>query len=374
MPRLYRPSELYEVCQRTNRGEFLIDLNDVEKMQEIVGILAEAQRRYRVEIYAFHLMSNHYHGLFGAPSPQVFANFLGFFHAGVARRINRDLKIPGVVWGGKPHVRPVALDQASLLRRVAYIMGQALRADLVRHPAQFPGPSSVDWLIAGQPILGIYVDHTARYRADRLKNPPEPPRPHEHQREVVISKLPCFQELSWAELHPLFMALADRLAGLTLAQLASQGLLSKVASIDLARAGHLDAAEQGEDQEILEIQGAPLRQINDQKGEIEEDRPVDLPPKLPMPDALDPESGTPQRRGPPPPKPGQRGRRKIPLIHASSDAARERYAEELQMFLKEHRQARLRLERQLSRGGSVRRLRLPKYALLGGNLAGPCGG
>ena len=116
MPRLYRPSELYEVCQRTNRGELLIDLNNVERMREIIGVFGEAQRRYQVPIFAFHLMSNHYHGLFGAPTPQKLERFLGFVHAGIARLINRDQKEPGVVWGGKPHVLPVALDESLRLQ------------------------------------------------------------------------------------------------------------------------------------------------------------------------------------------------------------------------------------------------------------------
>jgi REP element-mobilizing transposase RayT len=367
MPRLYRPSELYEVCQRTNRGELLIDLNNVERMREIIGVFGEAQRRYQVPIFAFHLMSNHYHGLFGAPTPQKLERFLGFVHAGIARLINRDQKEPGVVWGGKPHVLPVALDEKTLLRRVAYIMGQGVRAELVRHPAQFPGPSSVDWLIGGKPILGVYVDSTGKYRAESLKNPPKAPTASDQEREVVISKLPCFETQTWAELHPRFMQIADDLAGLSLAELHALAMPAKVASVDLKRAGHKDQEKQQKQQD------PPLRQADDLQSETGELAAVELPEKLELPDPLDPETGLPQRRGPPPPKPGQKGRRKMPLILASSDAVRAKYEEELAEFLKDHGRSRLRLGRQLRLGGSVRQVKLPKYALLGGGLAGPCG-
>jgi hypothetical protein len=63
----------------------------------------------------------------------------------------------------------------------------------------------------------------------------------------------------------------------------------------------------------------------------------------------------------------------MPLILASSDAVRAKYEEELAEFLKDHGRSRLRLGRQLRLGGSVRQVKLPKYALLGGGLAGPCG-
>ena len=363
MPRLYRPSELYEVCQRTNRGELLIDLNNAERMREIIGVFGEAQRRYQVPIYAFHLMSNHYHGLFGAPTPEKLERFMGFVHAGIARLINRDQKEPGLVWGGKPHVLPVAVDEKTLLRRMAYIMGQGVRAELVQHPAQFPGPSSVDWLIAGKRILGIYVDRTATYRAESLKNPPPEPTASDQERELVISKLPCFEALDWADLHPRFMQIADDLAGLSLTQLHALAMPAKVAWVDLKRAGHKDQKEQD----------PPLRQADDLQSETVEMAALELPQKLEMPDPLDPETGLPQRRGPPPPKPGQKGRRKMPLILASSDAVRTKYADELMEFLKDHQKARSRLGRQLRCGGSVRKVKLPKYALLGGGLAGPCG-
>lgn len=364
MPRLYRPSELYEVCQRTNRGDLLIDLNNVERMREIIGVFAEGQRRYKVPIYGFHLMSNHYHGLFGAPTPEKLERFMGFVHAGIARLINRDQKEPGLVWGGKPHVLPVAVDEKTLLRRTAYIMGQGVRAELVRHPAQFPGPSSVDWLIAGRPILGVYVDRTAQYRAQSLKNPPQEPTASDQERELVISKLPCFEALTWAELHPRFMQIADDLAGLSLAQLYALAMPAKVASVDLARAGHKDQKQE---------QNPPLRQADDLQSETVEMAALELPEKLEMPDPLDPETGLPQRRGPPPPKPAQMGRRRMPLILASSDAVRSKYADDLAEFLKDHRKARVRLGQQLRRGGSVRKVKLPRYALLGGGLAGPCG-
>lgn len=364
MPRLYRPSELHEVCQRTNRGELLIDLNNVQKMREVIGLFAEAQRRYKVPIYAFHLMSNHYHGLFGAPTPQRLERFLGFVHAGIARLINRDQKEPGLVWGGKPHVLPVAVDEQTLLRRIAYIMGQAVRAELVQHPAQFPGPSSVDWLIAGKRILGVHVDRTAQYRAESLKNPPKEPTASDQERELVIAKLACFEALTWAELHPRFMQIADDLAGVSLAELRSRGWPGKVAAVDLARAGHKDQEKE---------QNPPLRQADDLQSETVEIAAAQLPEKLEMPDPLDPETGLPQRRGPPPPKPGQKGRRQMPLILASSDAVRSKYADELAEFLRDHRKTQRRLGRQLRRGGSVRKVKLPKYALLGGGLAGPCG-
>ena len=59
--RRYSPDVLFEVSQRTNRGECLIDCDDPAVRSAIDGILAKAQEKYGVTIYAYHFLANHYH-------------------------------------------------------------------------------------------------------------------------------------------------------------------------------------------------------------------------------------------------------------------------------------------------------------------------
>ncbi|MBI5609436.1 MAG: hypothetical protein HY902_11210, partial [Deltaproteobacteria bacterium] len=57
--RRYAPNVLFEVMQRTNRGECLLDCNDGSLRDEIHGILATAQAKFGVAVYAYHFVANH---------------------------------------------------------------------------------------------------------------------------------------------------------------------------------------------------------------------------------------------------------------------------------------------------------------------------
>lgn len=405
-PRLFRPQELYEVCQRTNRGELSFDLNNIDQIEEITGVLGEAQRIYGVPIFAFQFMSNHYHGLFAAPSAQVFGSFLGFFHAGVARIVNRDRAVPGVVWGGRPHIMPVAKEESALLGRLRYIMGQGVKANLAKHPCQFPAPSSTDWLTAGIPILGKYYHRTLECRDKRLKAGPKPHEEYSAVREVAISKLPGYEHRDWADLHLQFMGIADEIAGAELAELIADGHPAKLQNIDLFQAAHHHPRETADSLEPApppqehdsdsetpspsESADAPLCQIPAAPAEIPVSgtaaatgtaaKPESIPnpcrsadqAKVQLPSRRDDNTGHLQQR-PKPKKVRRKGASKQPKIHAATKAAQDRYADELAEFCKAHAAARLGLARNLRRvvqGKRWRTVRIPDHALFGGGLGG----
>ena len=77
---MYDPAYYCEVTLRTNCGQFGFGLNDSDLRDLTYGVFAEAARRYGVDIFAFHFMSNHYHGLYGFSSPEQLVMFFAFYH------------------------------------------------------------------------------------------------------------------------------------------------------------------------------------------------------------------------------------------------------------------------------------------------------
>lgn len=389
LPRYYHPDYLYEVTRRTLDGEFLFDLNDVALMEAIVGALAEAQRRYGVAIYAFHMMSNHYHGLFGAPTPLMFARFLNFFHGSVAMLVNQRLGRRRPVWTSKFRPLAVTMDEKTLMQRMKYIMGQGVRAGIVQHPQQFAGPSTVDWLVAGVPLQGRYgqvlAPRSDGQRANSGLNAGRPPRaaglsraappssggvaPQQAQGgrvlTVEIALLPCFAQLGWAEVQPMFAALADEIAGVAFGELLRRGAPSKFAEVDLVAAGEHGEAEGGET-------GGTLGEHSEPDGESSgsaEPPPVAVgPDKSPAPSPMDELSGDRQVR----PKP-ERKSKAVLLILTVDRRVRDAYRDTLRAFAQAYRAALQKMTRRLTGAGGrvqVRTARFPDWALLPGCVGG----
>lgn len=377
-PRYYRPDYLYEVTRRTIGGEFLFDLNDTALMEAIIGVLAVAQRRCKIEIYHFHLMSNHYHGLFNAPSPRQLAQFFNIFHGLAGAVVNQRLGRIGPVWKRKFKPLPVTTDAKTLMLRMKYIMGQATRAKLVQHPCQFIGPSAVDWLASGIPLMGRYnpaiepaapavLPQEGEVEAENVADPlavPQTTRAEGKAIEVKIAILPCFLDQTWQQLHARFMSLADEIAGCSIGQLLALGALAKVPKVDLAMAG---AADDQEDPEDLQTAGGD--QASPEPQELDPTEVACEPiAKLPAPDPHDEQTGKRQSR----PEPNSRergdGKRRQPLeILSASPSAREAYRHSLADFRDAYQRAMERLTQQIirsERGLRVRAVSFPAYALL----------
>ncbi len=379
--RFYSPKYLYEVCRRTTGGAFLFDLNDEPLMSACVGALAEAQRRYDVAIYHFHFMSNHYHGLFNAPSPAKFARFLNFFHGTVATLVNQRLSRTGAVWSGKFRPLPVATDAKTLMLRMKYITGQATRARMVEHPLQFCGPSAVDWLVAGSPITGRHdgplpsLPTANGGPTGEATNPWQPSASQKAKgaRTVQISMLPCFADQDWAAVRPLFAAMADEISGTTMAELLARGAALKplLTNQDAACTipEHADDADMGTDRDTGSSASGRGTQPEHPNTD-DKDSPATLcatgvNAKLPAPDPRDPDTGKRQTRTPPSGKDNKPKQRLV--ILACGAETRRAYMYDFTNFSLTYAQAMEQLGVQVARaqaGRRARMVRFPDYALL----------
>ena len=211
--RLYDPDYYCEVTLRTNCGDFGFDLNDADLRDQIYGLFAEAIERYAVEVFVFHFMSNHYHGVYGFRAPEQLVMFFAFLHGNLARLAHRTNGTHGTFWAPLK-VFAVAKDAESVGRRVRYIMGQAVAAGLVDHPGQFPGASSVDAMLYGTRLLGRRMDNTRRCRdAARLVGGAKPDAAYETWVELPLTVPHCWAELSGEELRHMYAGIAADLVG-----------------------------------------------------------------------------------------------------------------------------------------------------------------
>jgi hypothetical protein len=347
-------------------------------MEAVLGALAIAQRRCKIGVYHFHLMSNHYHGMFSAPSPRQLAQFFNIFHGLVGTAVNQRHGRIGPVWKRKFKPLPVTTDAKTLMLRMKYIMGQATRAKLVQHPCQFIGPSAVDWLVAGIPLMGRYnpallpatpaiLPQEGEVQAESVEEPGAAlptARAEPRAIEVQISILPCFLGQTWQQLHGTFAELADEIAGCSMDHLLAFGAQAKIPKVDLAMAGADEDQEEPEGKQVADgDQPSPEPQQTDQR-EIA----CEAMPKLPAPDPHDDQTGKRQSR----PEPNSRehgdGKRRRPLeILSASSSAREAYLHSLAEFRDAYRRAMKRLTQQIGRserGLRVRAVSFPAHALL----------
>ena len=162
---------LVEVTCRTLHGRFLLrpsrDLNEI-----VLGILGRAARRYRVSICAFIYLSNHCHLLLRPADARHLARFMGFVSGNLAKEAGRLHRWPQRVWGRRYTAIVVSHEEAVQVARLRYILEQGTKEGLVRRPQDWPGAHSVQALLDGRPLRGVWFDRTREYQARRCGQRP----------------------------------------------------------------------------------------------------------------------------------------------------------------------------------------------------------
>lgn len=210
--RNFDPAYYHEISQRVNRGAFLFDPGDAELRDALCGVLATACARYGVRVLAFHFLTNHYHGLYAIDCPRQFNLFLAFLHAGFARAFHRLRGTSDKLWGYMTW-NPVAKDEASVRRRLKYILGQATAAGLVQRPEQFAGASSLPWMLRAEPLCGVRFDATQRCRdRARLAGGARPDEAYCTPAPLTIAPPEVWSDLDPDQLHRRYREIADEIS------------------------------------------------------------------------------------------------------------------------------------------------------------------
>ncbi|MCO4762908.1 MAG: transposase [Myxococcales bacterium] len=186
--------------QTINR-EFLLtpgmDVNSV-----ILGVLAWAQSKTGVHIHAFTFMSTHFHLIITVRNVEQKSEFMRLLNGNLSKKLNFIHNRRGTMWHRRFRAIGIAPDEATQRSRLRYVMAHGVKEDLVDKVGDWPGASSLPWLLHGKPIYGVWTNFTARYNAMRRKSYVPRPGDFETIYEVRMTVMPCWSERSvheWRE-------------------------------------------------------------------------------------------------------------------------------------------------------------------------------
>ncbi|MBM4344092.1 MAG: hypothetical protein FJ100_12055 [Deltaproteobacteria bacterium] len=335
--RYYHPELLFEVTSRTVGGAFLFDpVACPEFGPAFHAIIARAQRRYAVKVYAYFAMSNHYHAIYSAPDPDTMADFLCEVHAGMARYANRVLERHGPVFAGRCDVRPILPGDKILPERLCYIMGQAIKADSKWSLVNWPGANTNRALMYGEPVVGRHFDYHQQTLDARRKRGVEVDEAYSTLPEVELSVLPCWESLPEHEIRAKYQA-AGAEAWRTFAKDQTRG------PMDPMGWGGVQTAEIAG-----QSQATPPRPAT--VAPLPEEARKSMTAARPKPAAAR--------------KPRDDGRKKKPPVHADTPHLAERFMEAFAQVCAAHAKARADLAEQAQlalRGQQAQAVKFPLY-------------
>jgi hypothetical protein len=113
--------------------------------------LALYAQRYRIQVHAFCVMSNHHH-LSVTDTLGVLPDFTRDFHALVARAMNFSLGRAESFWDCESYSAVRLIGADDVLRKMVYVLANPVEGGLVRRASDWPGPWSDPRLIGGKPL------------------------------------------------------------------------------------------------------------------------------------------------------------------------------------------------------------------------------
>lgn len=185
---------LFEVTCRTLQGRFLFKPTPAFN-REVRGVLGRGLKLYAVQLHAYVMMSNHYHMILTAPNQQTLSRFLGHFHSGVARvvdRVNPDWS--GKVWGKRSNQIAISAEPEAQIARLRYVLSHGCKERLVASPRRWPGISSTLQLLGAGPSIGTWRDRGALSDARNNRSGPIDPTEFDRAYPIALERLPCWRE------------------------------------------------------------------------------------------------------------------------------------------------------------------------------------
>ena len=138
LPRLVLPGVPYHVTQRGNRRQIVFFREDDRQLY--LTLLGEQACRYRLEIWAYCLMTNHVHLVVVPREEQSLTRAIAETHRRYTRAVNFREGWRGYLWQGR--FGSVALDEAHLVAAVRYVERNPVVAGLVAQAEAYPWSSA----------------------------------------------------------------------------------------------------------------------------------------------------------------------------------------------------------------------------------------
>jgi len=117
------------------------------------------------------------------------------FKSKLAREVNRLTRWQGPVFARRYDMAVVTEEEGAQIERLAYILSNGVKEDLVEHVRDWPGVQSARALLDGETLTGHWFDRTREYAARNLRQPFERLR-FATEETIVLSPIPCWAHLS----------------------------------------------------------------------------------------------------------------------------------------------------------------------------------
>lgn len=142
------PDAHFLITSRTVNSELWLKPTP-EMTQTIGGIYARYQEKYKIEINALTVLSNHSHALVRAPDGNL-SEFAENVQREISRRSNFINGRSGSLWGARYSAQRI-LTEEDLLEAFLYVTTNAVKHGLVDHPSKWPGLNSYLQSLRGEP-------------------------------------------------------------------------------------------------------------------------------------------------------------------------------------------------------------------------------
>ena len=131
----------------------------------IIGALAMSMRRYPIQLHGFVFLGTHFHVLATFIDAKRMADFMRHF----TQKLSKEVKIAhdwdAVVFPRRYRHVELSQEPGVDLARLRYIFQNSCKENLVHSPLEWPGVSSAEALVTGEPMQGIWIDRTAYQQA-----------------------------------------------------------------------------------------------------------------------------------------------------------------------------------------------------------------
>ncbi len=104
----------------------------------ILYCLLVAKLKYKIDIYSFCFMSNHFHLVLNDREGKL-GDFMAWFNSQAAKSLNKFLKRKGIVWEHIPYRRQIIHTKEDLLEKIVYTIVNPVAAYLVSRIEEWPG-------------------------------------------------------------------------------------------------------------------------------------------------------------------------------------------------------------------------------------------
>ena len=134
-----KPRELlnnaeYHVTARINRGEFILESDDIKDL--FLHIVERAKKKYSFKIRGFSIMDNHVHFLMKPGKEESLSRIMQWILSVFAMRYNKMFNLKGHVWYDRFNSKIIESFR-QLISTFRYICDNPVKADLVKDAQEY---------------------------------------------------------------------------------------------------------------------------------------------------------------------------------------------------------------------------------------------